>query len=78
MNDLAIIRKRLDLLEQRIAALEGKSYEHQRLGPRPFVYPREPEDTDDARCSVCNGRYKDMTHYVCSNERCPSAIRCTS
>jgi len=70
-------------LEKRIAELERAATRQMPapwtapVGPYPSAPPLLPapqDDIDDARCHVCNGRYKDMTNYVCSHPRCPTRI----
>lgn len=78
-------------LERRIAELERQALEQVKRSvpwtwpstqpeyPTP-AYPHQPilPGSDDARCPVCNNRYADMTHYVCSHPQCPSRITCSA
>lgn len=83
---------RLTALEARQAELEKRIAELERAATRqlpspwtnpiypypsfPPVLPTPQDDIDDARCHVCNSRFKDMTHYVCSHHQCPSRVTC--
>jgi hypothetical protein len=72
-------------LERRIAELE-RNANKQSQWPwtpndiEPYRWPTTrpgwpiPESSDDAKCHVCHGRWKDMTHYVCNHHQCPSRV----
>lgn len=64
-------------LERRIAELEKEP----RGWPWPVhpitPHPQWPDGSDDARCHVCQNRFADMTHYVCTHDRCPGKVTCT-
>lgn len=81
---LTALEARQAELEKRIAELEREAARQlpapwKPTGPYPSlppVFPTPQDDMDDARCHVCNNRFKDMTHYVCNNDRCPSRVWC--
>lgn len=85
---LAALEARQAELEKRIGELERDAA---RQTPQPWtaptdrIYPVIPTTPvpampspfdEDGRCHVCNNRWKDMTHYVCNNNRCPSRVWC--
>lgn len=82
---LVALEARQSELDARIAHLEREVH---RNFPNPWVTPTGPyppappvlptpqDDINDARCHVCNNRFKDMTHYVCNNDRCPNRVWC--
>jgi hypothetical protein len=48
--------------------------------PGPFIpntWPYSPNTADAAKCPVCGNLYSNMTHYVCSNQHCPSNVKVT-
>lgn len=71
-------------LEKRIADLERAATRQlpapwTPTGPYPSlppVLPTPQDDINDARCHVCNNRFKDMTHYVCNHPCCPNRVWC--
>lgn len=70
------LEKRLADAERRIAELERAPFSQ---WPRSWLQPigNDPLPiSDETCCATCGGRYKDMTHYVCSHPRCPSRITC--
>lgn len=79
---LTALEARQAELEKRIANLEREAARQMPApwtptGPYPSfppVLPTPQDDIDDARCHVCNNRFKDMTHYVCNNDRCPNRV----
>lgn len=81
---LTALEARQAELEKRIAGLERAATRQlpEPWGPTgpypsyPPVLPAPQDDMDDARCHVCNNRFKDMTHYVCSHPQCPSRVTC--
>lgn len=69
-------------LERRIADLERAAA---RQMPIPWTWPRSPyaplpSQPNDGplggHCPVCNNAWKDMSHYVCTNDRCPNRVYC--
>lgn len=81
---------RLAALEARIAQMErdaAKQVPWPWPAPTPDTsptypplypqWPQMPDNSDDARCPVCQMRYKDLTHYVCNHPQCPSRITYT-
>lgn len=70
--------KRQADLERRIADLERDAIRQMPwpAAPEP-TWPSSPLDGEDARCGTCNGRFKDMSHYVCFHPQCPSRVTCT-
>lgn len=66
---------RVAKLEERIAALEERRSDLWTQIPwKPVL-----DSSDDARCRVCQNRFKDMTHYVCDHPQCPNGgITCAS
>ena len=69
-------------LEKRIAELERAA---NRQMPIPWTapmdqtypaYPQFPTPIGEPSCHVCGNKWKDMTHYICSNDRCPNRVWC--
>lgn len=45
----------------------------------PTIYgPITPKRYEWGKCPVCKGNYKNMTHYVCNNQQCPTKVTCSN
>lgn len=73
---MTTLSQRLTALETRQADLERRIAELEKEAGCQFPWPTVPipSSSDDARCSACHRLYRDMTHYVCTHPRCPSAV----